>query len=168
VCPPGEWWICFQPVVSENSFWLTAPDNECPIWVSMPDVPHPKWTSSMDAFGANYDLAWYITGGAAPELEIGEIKGGFGVSSSIKNVGDADATNVDWSINLDGGFILLGGETTGTITSIAPGDEEAIKSGLILGIGRVTITVAAECDEGASAEGNATGFVLLFFVLGVS
>jgi len=103
-----------------------------------------------------------------PELEISEITGGFGVSAVIDNVGDGEATDTDWSITLDGGLIILGKETTGTIASIPAGESAEIKSGLILGIGKPTITVTAECAEGKSAEGNATGFVLLFFVIGVS
>jgi len=103
-----------------------------------------------------------------PVLEIGEISGGFGVSAVIKNTGDGEATDVNWSITLEGGLIILGKETTGTTASIPAEDEASIKSGLIFGIGKPTITVTAECAEGPSAEGNATGLVILFFVLGVS
>jgi hypothetical protein len=54
------------------------------------------------------------------------------------------------------------------ISTLAVDAEEEIKSGLILGIGKPTITVFAECAEGPTAEANATGFVLLFFVLNVA
>jgi hypothetical protein len=104
----------------------------------------------------------------APALEIGEISGGFGITSSIENTGTGDATDVEWSITLDGGLIILGKETTGMISTLAVDAEEEIKSGLILGIGKPTITVYAECAEGPTAEANATGFVLLFFVLNVA
>ena len=103
----------------------------------------------------------------APVLEIGEIAGGVEISSSILNVGTADATDVDWSITLDGGHIILGTETTGSIPSIAVDAEEDIKSSLIFGIGKPTITIYAECAEGKIAEGNATGFVFLILVLNV-
>jgi len=103
-----------------------------------------------------------------PELSIEAIAGGFGVSAKINNVGDGEATDTEWSITLDGGLIILGKETTGTIASIPAGESADISSGLIFGIGRPTITVTAECAEGASAEGNATGLVILFFVIGVS
>jgi len=103
-----------------------------------------------------------------PELEIGEISGGFGVSAVIKNIGNGEATDVNWSINLDGGLIILGKETTGTIASIPAEDEATVKSSLILGIGSVTITVAADCAEGSPADKSANGFVILFFVIGVS
>jgi hypothetical protein len=103
-----------------------------------------------------------------PELEIGEISGGFGITSSVKNTGEGEATDVDWSITLDGGLIILGKETTGNFPTIAAGGEEEIKTGLVFGIGKPTITVYAECAEGKTADANATGFVLLFFVLNVA
>jgi len=102
-----------------------------------------------------------------PELTIGDLAGGFGVSATITNTGDADATNVAWKIALDGGLIILGKETTGTIATLAPAASEPIKSSLILGFGRTTITITATCDEGASDDLTGSGFVFLVFVLGV-
>lgn len=103
-----------------------------------------------------------------PELSIEDIAGGFGINAVIKNTGEGDATDVEWSISLDGGLIIIGKETKGTITTIAADDEEAIKSSLIFGIGRATITITAECFEGVSDEETASGLVILFFVLNVS
>ena len=104
---------------------------------------------------------------AMPELEITTISGGLGVSAGIKNIGNADAIDVNWSITLDGGLILLGKETADTITSIAAEDQATVQSSLIFGIGKTMIIVNAECAEGSSDEKTAEGFVLLFFVLGV-
>lgn len=102
-----------------------------------------------------------------PELEIGEITGGlFTIKSSIKNIGNGEATDVNWSITLDGGLIILGKNTAGTIASIPAEDEALIKSDLILGIGKTTITVSVGAEE-KTIERNASGFVFLFFVLGV-
>jgi hypothetical protein len=109
-----------------------------------------------------------VTQVAAPNLEIIELKGGFGASATIKNVGDADATNIEWSISLDGGVVILGKNKTGTITTLAPDASEQIKTGLVFGFGKPTITVAAESDEGAIVDGSASGLLLLFFLLGVS
>lgn len=127
------------------------------------------WTNTDVLLGVPVDFNYQlIEEPAAPVLEIESIAGGFGVSAAIKNTGDADATNVAWTITLEGGLILLGAEKSGTVDSIAVGASETIKSGLILGIGKTTITVTATCDEGASVTGNATGTVLLFFVIGVA
>jgi hypothetical protein len=104
-----------------------------------------------------------------PELEIGEITGGLGkIKSSIKNIGTGEATDVEWSITLEGGLIILGKNTTGTETTIAAEDEAAIESSFIFGIGKPTITIYAECAEGKDAEKTATATVILFLILGIA
>jgi outer membrane protein assembly factor BamB/PKD repeat protein len=108
-----------------------------------------------------------ITPAILPNLVVANITGGFGVNAVLKNVGEADATNVTWSITLKGGFIFLGNATTASITHIQAGSNASIKSSLIIGIGKSTITVTATCDEGVSAKGTANGFVILIFVFGV-
>ncbi len=96
----------------------------------------------------------------APVIEIGDITGGlFKVKAVIKNTGDADATDVDWSIALNGGLIILGKETTGTAPTIAAGGEVEIASGLILGFGKTTITVTAD-----TATKDQAATVLLVFI----
>ena len=59
-----------------------------------------------------------------PVLDIPTIEGGvLKVSSTIRNTGQAEATNVTWQIGLSGGFLLLDGGNSGTIDSIAAGDD---------------------------------------------
>ena len=102
-----------------------------------------------------------------PELEISTITGGFGVKAVIKNIGTGAATNVEWTIALDGKLVFLGKSSPGTIPSIAAGAESSIKSKLILGFGKTNIVVSATCDEGATAELTKAAFVLGPLVLGV-
>jgi hypothetical protein len=97
-------------------------------------------------------------------LEIGNITGGlFKVNAVIKNTGGVDALAVNWSITLDGGFILAGKETSGKITGISTGGEVAISSDFILGFGKTVITVSAE-TAGSSDTVEQDAFVLLFFI----
>jgi hypothetical protein len=116
-----------------------------------------------------YDDAsvWAAVAPSQPELEIGAITGGFGLKTSVKNTGDGDATNVIWNITLDGKLIFLGKTATGTIATLTPAGEQAIKAGFILGFGKTNIVVSAICDEGKTAEKTASAFVLGPFVLGV-
>jgi hypothetical protein len=117
------------------------------------------WTDTRDATNAVFfDKAGEVS---LPIVEVDSITGGMGISAVVKNTGDAEATNVEWSIILDGGA-FIGGETTDTIASLPPGESVEIESGFILGLGATTITVTAE-----SSTKTATGTVLLFFVLGV-
>ena len=101
-----------------------------------------------------------ITESTAPVIEIGTITGGlFKVKAVIKNTGDAAATDVDWKIQLTGGLIILGKESTGTASTIAAGGQVNISSKLILGFGKTVITVTADT---ATKSQNAT--VLLVFI----
>ena len=99
--------------------------------------------------------------GKAAILVIDQIKGGFGVELTISNVGNAPAENIFWSIDLDGGFILTGDHSEGTI-NINPGESGKVKTDLIIGLGRVNI--AAVCSD---SKKTSNGFVLGPFVLGV-
>ena len=65
-----------------------------------------------------------------------------GVSAVLKNTGKADATNFAWSIKSDG-TVFVGKEKAGTAT-LAAGASTTIKTGFMLGIGAITITVTAD------------------------
>ncbi len=95
-----------------------------------------------------------------PVIEIGNITGGlFKVNAVIKNTGGATATDVQWSIKLTGGLIILGKESTGTIPTIAAGATADISSKLIIGFGKTVMTVTADT---ATKSQNAT--VLFVFI----
>jgi hypothetical protein len=97
----------------------------------------------------------------APPITI-TIKGGFGVSATIKNTGTANLTNISWSITLDGKLVFVGKSKTGTIAALAPGDSQVVKDLLVIGFGKTGIAV-----EAAGVEESATGTVILFLVIGV-
>ena len=98
---------------------------------------------------------------AAPPLTV-TIKGGFGVSVVVKNTGTEDLTNIDWSLNLDGKFIFVGKEKSGTIAALAAGEEATLKD-IVVGFGKTGITALV-----GDVETTASGTVLLVFVLGVA
>ena len=102
---------------------------------------------------------------AGPAVDISAITGGlFKVSSTIRNPGLEAADDVSWSITLDGGFILLGKETTGTGLSIPAGGEETVNSKLILGFGKTRVIVTAEIPDGDSDSRNQGASVILFLI----
>jgi len=87
-------------------------------------------------------------------------------SASIKNIGNKTAFNVQWKITFDGGIILIGRESSGTIQRpLLPGEETSISSRFVLGFGRITITVAVWADNAPKLSGTIEGILLLFFLM---
>jgi uncharacterized repeat protein (TIGR01451 family) len=95
-----------------------------------------------------------------PFVEIGEVTGGLGITAKVRNSGTVDASNVTWSITLDGGLVLVGRVTTGTLVQILSGVSMQIRTGFLVGVGRITITVAASV-----AEKTVSGLLLGPFVV---
>ena len=99
-----------------------------------------------------------------PKMKIDAIKGGMSkVNTIIRNAGDAEATDVQWKINLKGGFILLGKQSNGEIEYMAPGDEKPINSKLIFGFGNTVVSVKAEITE-HSVTRDQSGFIFFFII----
>ena len=102
-------------------------------------------------------------------FEIESITGGFGITAVIKNIGNNDINNVEWSISVKGGILIFPKKTSGTIDTLAVGDSKEIKMSLFgLGLGILRdmpeITVTAECAEGSSANKSVTAKIFLFLV----
>jgi hypothetical protein len=98
-----------------------------------------------------------------PILDIRPITGGlFRIKSVIKNIGEIDATNVNWRISLNGGA-FIGKESSG-LNDILAGEEIQINSKLILGFGTTSVLVTADVTEGISDKREQSGFILLFFI----
>lgn len=93
-------------------------------------------------------------------FDIKSVSGGFGVTAELENVGTGDATDVEWSISLEGGLILLGGKEG--MVSIASGATETVKTGLVLGFGITLIKIIFD-----DLEDRRDAFILGPFVLGV-
>ncbi len=97
-----------------------------------------------------------------------EIRGGFGVTATITNIGGTSITNMQWTMALTGGLVLLGKTKSGTITTpLEPNATTTFKDTPIFGLGKTTIQVNVTCAEGVSVTKSVTGTVFLFFVLGV-
>jgi len=90
------------------------------------------------------------------------IKGGLGVSATIKNTGATNLTNIDWTIDLDGKLIFVGKAKSGTIAALAAGESVTVKD-FVIGFGKTGIAVTA-----GTASASASGTVLLILVIGVA
>jgi hypothetical protein len=100
-------------------------------------------------------------------LEIGTIKSGLGVTTTVKNTGVAAATNVTWRITVTGGLLGFINKTAGdTIASVAAGGESnPLKTGFFFGFGKIMVTVTATCDQGATAEKTVSGMQIIILSL---
>ena len=99
-----------------------------------------------------------------PVLNIVHIKGGiFKISSTIENTGIIDANDITWNISLDGGFILLGKETTGEIDTITTGGRKIITSKAIIGFGSTQILIRVDIPE-LTRSLKLDGFIYLFYI----
>ena len=102
----------------------------------------------------------------APEFMIESISSELGkIKVTLKNIGELDALNINWNIKLDGGFIILGAEKSGSLLGIPAGGSATISSDFILGLGNTNILVTAELEEiEESDELQQEAFVFLFFI----
>jgi len=101
-----------------------------------------------------------------PDIEIGPVIGGlFNVKVVIENNGRGSAYEVNWSIDVFGGFIFSGKETTGTIDVLPEDDEVEVRSDLIFGIGTVVLKIEAEMPGISSDSKEQKAIVFLIFIL---
>ena len=114
------------------------------------------WSDTRDGNSDVYYRAFPVA-----VLNVEAISGGFGVKATVSNTGTAPAEDVPWSITLEG-TVFLNSQVSGTISSLPAGASADIGTGLILGIGRVDITV-----EAGGAFETASGLVLGPLVLGL-
>ena len=90
----------------------------------------------------------------------------FSFSVDIKNVGDKTALNVQWRIKVEGGLVLLGKNTYGVIPEpLSPGEEITITPGIILGFGKIIVTIEVWADNAPLVSVSKPGYLFLFFVL---
>ena len=102
-------------------------------------------------------------------VEIDKISGGlFRVGAVIKNIGDIEVSDINWTIQVEGGmFDGINVFSEGTIDITMPvGSEESIRSDIIFGLGRVDITITASSSiSNEASEKLFNKFVLGPFIL---
>jgi hypothetical protein len=88
------------------------------------------------------------------------IKGGFGISTEVKNNGIANLTNVSWEIQVKGGILGHINKTLSGYMNITAGETKTVGTGMLFGFGALTIT-AKVADE----EKTANGIQIIIFSL---
>jgi hypothetical protein len=103
-----------------------------------------------------------VTINSKPRLEITKMKGGVGVSVTVHNKINSSLYNILWTITLNGGMILYSKGSGGFISTLTVDQDVILKTGLVIGFGRITIIASA-----GEATKTASGFLLGPIVLGV-
>lgn len=151
----------------ENSGWVGPyssgePGSAGHIWTTGGDFPVAVKAKDVNNAESGFSPASIISITLGPTLDISLIQGGlFKVKTKIKNIGELDATNVQWNISLDGGT-WINAETTGTEANLAPGEEIEISSNILFGLGATTVTVTATIPEDTKTRVQ-NGFIYLIF-----
>ena len=78
------------------------------------------------------------------------------ITAKVINEECSDLADLDWSISVSG-FVIAGGETTGTIESLPAGEEITIESNFILGLGPAEIKVVIDDCEPVTAKAFVLG-----------
>ena len=126
------------------------------------------WQEMQPSIDSNWGMGGIVEGEGQAELSILNIKGPIGVNAEVKNIGDVDANNLEYTMTVTGGILKLINKTVpGSKTVLASGATEAIGSGLILGLGPITIEITANADNAAEVTVTKTAFVLGILVIGI-
>ncbi len=75
-----------------------------------------------------------------------------------------------WDVVLDstiGGLVFFGAHITMNVSEIPPGEEVILQPGLIFGFGKVTISQTISGANVKETSSEASGFLLLIFLLGI-
>jgi len=151
----------------ENSGWVGPyssgePGSAGHIWTTSGDFPVTVKAKDVNNAESGFSPASTIAITLGPTLEIDIIRGGlFKVKTKIKNIGELDATNVQWNISLEGGT-FINKLTTGTETTLAAGEEVDISSNFLFGWGSTRVTVTATIPESTDIRSQ-NGFIYLIY-----
>jgi hypothetical protein len=161
---PGQTYyiVVYTANITDNFYWISGNGtNMYPngtVYLSTNDGQN--WSEFTDADGCFKTFGLHET-----FLQI-IIKGGLGPSITIKNIGNYTA----WDVVLDstiGGLVFFGAHITMNVSEIPPGEEVILQPGLIFGFGKVTISLTISGANVKETSSEASGFLLLIFLLGV-
>jgi hypothetical protein len=94
------------------------------------------------------------------------VKGGlFAITSELNNVGEGRATNVIWTITVDGNFIISGQTLSGTMSTLDVNSTATIENSPILGFGNAIITVKAKADGIPEVIKTVDGFIFFIYII---
>ena len=164
--------------ISSDNNWITASPQS-----GSTDGEHQTITVTIDTTGMTTGLTyntcvhinsnggnkifyvWFIIG-TTPKIDINTVTGGlYRVAAILTNTGTADAIGVDWKITIGGnGLTILGKETKGKMLMVPAGGQRMVTSNVVLGLGKVVITVTAQNSEAVPISKQSNAQLILFYI----
>ncbi|HEC80826.1 MAG TPA: hypothetical protein ENI42_00145 [Thermoplasmatales archaeon] len=117
----------------------TAPADEDPFTTT--PFNGVLWEDSEITTEPEEELPCYPTVEIVSGFQFGKI------AATVANEECPDLSNLEWSITVEGGFVLAGAESSGVINSLPAGEQTTIQSNFILGFGPATVTVTVDGCE---------------------
>lgn len=110
-----------------------------------------------DIYGYESDWGTFIvTIEGVPILKIQNVTGGLlKAKTSIKNIGTDPATNIHWTF----------GSANGTISSLVPGQERKITSGMLIGFGKKVLKITANCTGRSDSKDQDVMLIFIFILI---
>lgn len=100
------------------------------------------------------------------ELSIEFVKSGFGgLSVVIKNIGEYEAVDILWNLNITGGILgLINTYIEGDADVLPVGDEITVELPMLFGLGPLKIVAIADAANADEVTETWNGFILFIFI----
>ena len=114
---------------------------------------------------ANFCIKALTIKRTSPELSIESISGGLGVNAIIKNCGDVDVENIEWTMTASGGLLgFVYEEINGTISEFEINQKVEVNLKPFFGLGPITIEVEASIAGAITFTEKVEGKLIFCFV----
>jgi hypothetical protein len=162
---PGQtyYMVVYTTNITDNYYWISGNGTNIylngTVYLSINDGEN--WTEFVGADGCFKTYGLHET-----FLQV-TLKGGFGPSFVIKNIGNYTAWDVIIDITISGGIIFFGEHITLNISELPPNEEIALHSGFLFGFGKIIISLTISAANVKEISSEVSGIILLFFLLGI-
>jgi hypothetical protein len=165
-------WIGFEWEQTEEGAFIPFTDDG-PAVAGKGDLVSQNGGASfgtLSGYGLDYNwgMGAIVSGTGKAELAIQNVAGPIGVSADVKNIGEGPATDVEYTMTVQGGILgRIDKSASGTAAELAPNGVATVSSGIIFGLGKITIEVTANAANAVEVTETFSGTVIGPLVIGL-